>query len=383
MHTVVVGAGIVGLSSAYHLARRGATVTVLEKEEVGAGSTDRANGGIRAQFTSPVSVALSRESIAVWERFDERFGVDIGYRRPGYLLLAREPETAARFRENVRLQNEHGVPSEFLTPAAAAEHCPGLATERYAGATYSPTDGFADPHLALQGFSRAATEAGATVHTGVEVTDVVFEAGRVAGVETTTGRIEADHVVNAAGAWAGRVAATAGVELPISPRRRQLLVVAPDDPVPEDVPLCADLDGSVHVRPERDGRAVAGGRFAATDPEADPDRFRRRHDVEWAMQVLEALNGVADYFGPDSELRDGWAGLYAVTPDGHPVIDEVRPGFVVAAGFSGHGFMQSPATGRCVAELVLDGAAETVDVSALSLDRFERGAGLEEGTVID
>jgi sarcosine oxidase subunit beta len=383
MRVAVVGGGIVGLSSAYHLAERGVDVTVLERNAVGSGSTGRANGGIRAQFTSEVSVALSRESIDVWERFEEAFGVDVGYRRTGYLFLARESDTAEQFRENVAVQNDLGVPSRYLEPAEARERCPGLYADRFVGATYSPTDGFADPHLALGGFARAARAAGATVETGVAVTDVRLSDGEAVGVETAGGSRAADYVVNAAGPWAARVGSMAGLDLPVSPRRRQLLVARPDRPVPETAPMTVDLDGGVHFRPERDGAAVVGGHFDAVDPERDPDRYRTSSDLDWAAEALGAAADVASYFGPDAELVRGWAGLYAVTPDHHPILEETRPGFVNAVGFSGHGFMQSPATGRVVAELVVDGGARTVDVSALAADRFERGAALSEGTVID
>jgi sarcosine oxidase subunit beta len=383
MRVVVVGGGIVGLSSAYYLADRGADVTVLEKGSLGGGSTGRANGGIRAQFTSSVSVELSRESIGVWERFEEDFHTDIDYRRPGYLFLARTDDTAARFREHVALQNDHGVESEFLDPDAAAERCPGLRREAYVGATYCPTDGFADPHLGLQGFARAATDAGADVRTGVGVADVRVTDGAVRSVETTEGPLDASFVVNAAGPWAARVGAMTGLDLPVSPRRRQLLVADPERPVPADVPLTVDVDDGAHFRPERDGRAVVGGRFDGPDPEQDPDHYRTAYDVDWAVEALEHAAGVADYFGPKTGLVGGWAGLYAVTPDHHPIIEESVPGFVNAVGFSGHGFMQSPATGQVVAELVLDGEPRTVDVSPLRADRFERGEELHEGSVID
>ena len=383
MSVVVIGGGIVGLASAYFLARRGETVTVLEQSSLGAGSTDRANGGIRAQFTSPVSIRLSQESIAVWERFEETFGVDIEYTRPGYLFLARTAATAERLRENVGVQAEYGVPSQFLTPADAQDVCPRLHADRYAGATYSPADGFADPHLGLEGFATGAVDAGTDIRTNVAVTDVRFRDGRVQGVETTAGSFEADYVVNAAGAWGSRVAAMAGIDLPVTPKRRQLVVVDPEHDVPRDVPLTVDMDADSHFRPERNGRAVVGGFFAEEDPPADPDAYTRSMDFDWAATALERVSAVAGYFGPESRIRRGWAGLYAVTPDHHPVIEETRPGFVNAVGFSGHGFMQAPATGQVVAEIVADGRASLVNVSMLRADRFERGATLAEGTVID
>ena len=377
MDAVVVGGGIVGVASAYYLAERGADVTLLEKASLGSGSTDRAAGGIRAQFSTTPSIELSKRSIEVWERFEETFGTDIEYRRPGYMYVARTESTADRLRETVPFQNDHGVPSEFLDPETAAEYVPGLRTEAYVGTAYCPTDGFADPHLGLQGFARGATAAGADVRTGVEVTDLTPRDGRVR-VETTDGRYDPEYVVLAAGSWSPNVARTAGIDLPVSPRRRQAMVVDPERPVPASNPLVTDLDAGCYFRPERDGKALVGGQFEAADPEQDPDRYRTSTDFEWTVDALEGAASVADYFGPDSEVVRGWAGLYAVTPDHHPVIEESRPGIVTATGFSGHGFMQSPATGQVVSELVLDGEARTVDVSTLRADRFERGEPLHE-----
>jgi len=383
MEVLVVGGGVVGLASARALATRGADVTVLEKGSLGGGNTARANGGIRAQFGSPVSVDLSLASMAVWERFEERFGVDIRHRRPGYLFLAREPSTAEALRASVEVQNDRGVPSEVLTPAEARERCPRLRTDPFVAATYSPTDGFADPNLALRGFADAAREAGAAVRTGVGVTDLRVDGGRVVGAVADGECLAADRVVNATGAWGGRVAAMAGLDLPVAPKRRTLLVADPERPVPADVPLTADLDGGAHFRPERDGAAVVGGRFDDADPAVDPDAFQERVGLDWRATALARAGEVAGYFGPDSAVRRAWAGLYAVTPDHHPVVDEAPPGLIHAVGFSGHGFMQSPATGRVVAELALDGAASTVDVSPLDAGRFDRGDLLSEPTVID
>jgi len=381
MDAVVVGGGIVGLASAHALAERGASVTVCERRTVGSGSTERSIGGIRAQFSTPVNVELSTASMAIWERFEERFGVDIAYRRPGYLLLAREAETADALRGQVPMQNERGVPSELLAPGEARERCPELDADRYLAATYSPTDGFADPHLALQGYAEACRAAEVDVRTHTPVTDVRVTDGAAVGVETDGERIDADVVVNAAGPWARRVGAMAGLDLPVVPRRRQVLVADPDPPVPEDAPLTVDLDSGSYFRPERDGAALVGGHFAADDPEGDPDGYARSMDLEWAATALERAAETASYFGPSTRVQRGWAGLYAVTPDWHPIVGETLPGFVNAVGFSGHGFQHAPATGRIVAELALDGTASLVDVSALGRDRFDRGALLTERNV--
>ena len=380
MRIVVVGGGIVGCSSAYYLAQRGADVVLCERSNIGAGSTERSAGGIRAQFSTPVNVALSRASMRVWDRFEDEFDADISHRRSGYLFLARTDDSVEELAETVAMQNEQGVPSELLTPEEALEHCPGLRADRFRSATYSPTDGFADPHLALQAFATRAREVGVDICTGVEVTDVLRDGNGVTGVETTDGPIDADFVVNAAGPWAGRVAAMAGLDLPILPERRQIAVVDPETPVPESVPLTIDLDTGSYFRPEREGAALVGGHFGG-DTTVDPNAYDHSSDLDWTIDAVEKAAEWTTYFGPDSRIRRGWAGLYAVTPDHHPIIEETIPGFVNAVGFSGHGFQHAPATGQLVTELVLDGEASLVDISGLDSARFADGRTVDERNV--
>ena len=376
MNVVVVGGGIVGLAAAYYLAEGDAEVTVFEKGSIGSGSTERSAGGIRTQFSTPVNVSLSLASIEVWESFDEEFGTEIDYRRPGYLFCARTEERAAEFEANVRMQRERGVPSELLAPEDAREICPGLVGEEFRAATYCALDGFADPHLALRGFAKRARAAGAEIHTKTPVTNVLRDGDRVTGVcvdaEGERERIEGTFVVNAAGPWARQVGEMAGVTLPIFPRRRQIVVVKPEEPIPEDVPLTVDIDTGSYFRPEREGSALVGGHFSTVDPDCDPDGYTKTTDFDWAAEAIERASEYATYFGPESRVKRGWAGLYAVTPDHHPVIEETIPGLVTAAGFSGHGFQHAPATGRLVAEIALEGDASLVDVSSLGSDRFDR-----------
>jgi sarcosine oxidase subunit beta len=385
MEVVIIGGGIVGLSTAHYVADRGADVTLYEQGSLGTGSTARAAGGIRSQFSTPVNVELSLASKRVWDAFEAEFGVDIGLRKTGYLFLARSEATAERFRENVRTQRDRGAESEYLAPAEAVEHCPGLDPEPFVGASYNPDDGVADPNLAVRGYAAAAREGGVDVRTGVAVTDIHRAGGRVVGVEVTAGgdaeRHEADIVVNAAGAWAPRVAALAGVDLPISPRRRRVAVVGPSRSVPPSVPLTIDLETGSYFRPEGDRLALVGGHFGDPDPEQDPDDYDDDMDLAWATTAVERAAAYTTYFGPETRIRRGWAGLYAVTPDHHPVIEESVPGLVTAAGFSGHGFQHAPATGQVVADIVHDDEPQLVDVSMLDADRFERGEGLDERNV--
>jgi sarcosine oxidase subunit beta len=371
VHVCIVGGGIVGLASAHALATRGAAVTLVEQGHLGSGSTDRAVGGIRAQFSRPENVRLSLASTTVWETFEERFGVDIGYRREGYLFLARGEETAAALRESAGMQADLGVPVAVLSPTEATEHCPELRADRYALATYSPTDGWADPHLAVQGYASGCRAAGVDLRTRTAVTDLLTDGERVVGVETADGEVRADHVVNAAGAWAARLAAMADLEVPVSPRRRQVAVVDPETPLPESVPLVVDLESGSYFRPEREGRALVGGHFATADDPADPDHFREKVDTDWAVTAVERAGETARYFGPETRLRSGWAGLYAVTPDHSPILERTVPGFVQAVGFSGHGFQHAPATGQVVADLCLGGETDLVDLGAFRGDRFD------------
>ncbi|MEF8780449.1 MAG: FAD-dependent oxidoreductase [Haloferacaceae archaeon] len=392
MAVVVVGCGIVGAACAHELARRGVDVAVYESGTIGGGSTARAAGGVRTQFSTRVNVELSLASLPVWESFEDRFGINIGFRQFGYLLLAREPETAAAFRENAAMQRDLGVPVEFLEPSTLRERHPEIHADGFRGATYAGCDGFADPYLALQGYVAAAREEGATIHTHSPVTDVIREGDAggtggdggadncdgngeapVAGVVVDGERIDAEAVVNAAGPWAARVAGMAGIDLPVTPRRRQALVVDPATPIPDGTPLTIDLDVGAYFRPERDGAAVVGGEFGGEDPRQDPDDYDEGTDLDWAATAIERAADVADYFGPETRIRRGWAGLYAVTPDHHPILEETVPGFLNAVGFSGHGFQHAPATGTVVAELLLDGDPTTVEVSSLRLDRFDEG----------
>ena len=384
MQVAVVGGGIVGVASAYELAARGVGVTLFERGSLGAGSTDRALGGIRAQFSTRVNVELSVASIDVWDAFEERFGVDIDRRRTGYLFLTRDSGAADAFAEQVAMQNEYGVESRLVSPEEAAELCSGLRADEFVAGTYCPDDSFADPHLALQGFARAAREEGVEIRTNTPVAGLdPRESGvSVELADDSEDSVEVDYAVNAAGAWAPRLAETAGYALPIVPHRRQTAVIEPERSVPESDPLVIDADTTAHFRPERDGRALVGGHFAETDPVVtDPDRFSETPDTDWAVEAVERAGEVADYFGPESRLAGGWAGLYAVTPDHHAIVEESVPGVVTAAGFSGHGFQHAPATARVVAEVVVDGEASTVDVSGLGRDRFDDGDPLVEENV--
>lgn len=381
MEAIVVGGGIVGLASAATLIDAGVDVTVLEKSHLGAGATGL-GGGVRTQFSTRANVQLSLASLDVWRTFESEYGVDIRPRQLGYLLLAREDATAEELRADIEMQRELGAPNEYRSAAEATAVCPGLEADRFVGAGYSPEDLFVDANLALQGYAEYVREHGGEIRTGSEVSDVRRDDdGRVAGVRTADGEtLDAAVVVNAAGAWAAEVAALAGIELPVVPQLRRQLLVEPGKPYPSPHPLTMDLDSGFVFYPEDERSMIVSGQLGPM-LEVDPDGYRTNIDLEWTATVLEGVGELADYFGPDTETRERIAGVYATTPDHNPIIEEPVPGFVTAVGFSGHGFMHAPATGRMVAEIVTEGEQSLVDPDAFSSDRFDAGAGDERAFI--
>lgn len=380
MHVVVVGSGIVGASTAFALAQRGVDVTVCEKSHVGAGSTG-AGGGIRSQFSTPVNLALSRASMDVWERFEETFGTEIRERKTGYLFLARTEETADQLERDVTLQREYGFPNEFIDPEQATEHCPGLHTEPYVGASFSPEDRFVDPTLALQAYVDAAREEGAQFELGAEVTDLRLNDGAVTGVETSEGSLDCEYVVNAAGGWANELNEMVGLDLPVEPQLRYQLLVRPERSFSPELPLTMDLDSGAVFYPEDDTVMIASCPQEEM-PTVDPDSYTEEASTDWTLDVLESLTELADYFGEETRVQQNISGVYAQTPDSNPILDEPVPGFVTAVGFSGHGFMHSPATGTVVSEMIVDGTVSLADISSLSASRFIEGEGETEQSFI-
>jgi len=383
MRAVVIGGGIIGAASSYYLSKNDLEVILVEKENLGNGNTGKANGGIRAQFSSQVNAELSKKSIEVWEEFEGKFGIEISYRRPGYLFLAQNDETADQLEENVEKQRRLGIDSRLLSQNEL-ERFSVLNHKKFIAGAYSPEDGFADPHSGLQGFSNAAQSEGVDIRTHTPVIGISQDdQGRISGVKTENGQIECEYVVNATGVWAAKTASMVGLDLPVTPKRRKLMVTDPEVPIDASTPFTIDHDNGVHFRPEREGSVVCGGHFDEQDPDKDPENYSEGVDLEWSAKVIEGLSQVSTNFGPETKIKRGWAGLYAVTPDHHPIIEETLPGFVNVVGFSGHGFMQSPAAGKLVSELIVDDEPSTVDVSMLTLERFQRGDYLREGTVID
>ncbi len=367
---VIVGGGVVGCSIAYHLARRGVRdVVVLEREAVGSGTTSKAAGGIRAQFPTETEVRFSLESIAVFERFEDEFGVDPGYRRIGYLFLIVDEDDLRGFRERVALQQRLGVDVRVIGPDDAQALVPALRVDDVRAAVWGPQDGVAGPAEVTAGFARRARELGARIVEGVEVTGFVVERGRLRAVRTTRGDISAPVAVNATGPAAARLARLAGVEVPVMPRRRHIFFTEPFPELPGPVPLTTDRGSGFYFRKEMEQVLLSPGDVEdiGEDLAAPVDRRRVEETVEKAVHRLPILE--------KARIAGGWAGLRPLTPDDHAIIGWAPgvEGFFLAVGFGGHGFQHSPATGRHVAEWLAEGRP-SLDLSLFDPARFARGA---------
>lgn len=369
-----------GTSVAFHLARRGITdVVLLEREpQLGAGSTGRNAGGVRHQFSQEANIRLSIESIQFLERFEEEVGRPIDLHQDGYLFLLSSPGAVEAFQAGVALQRRLGVDVEWLGPDEAARRAPGVAVDGIVAATFCARDGIADPAGVTLGFAWAARAAGVEIARETEVTGIRTRSGRVVGVDTTRGSIDAPVVVDAAGPWAGRVARLAGVDLPVEPLRRHIFLAQPegggswDDAahqgrVPRSRVMVIDFETTFYFH--REGARLL---FGMADPSEQPG-FDTSVRWDFLPEVIEAARRRLPALG-DAEVTHAWAGLYEMTPDAMPVIGPVPAleGFYVVAGFSGHGFQHSPAAGRLVADLVA-GRDPRFDLTPFAFERFARG----------
>jgi sarcosine oxidase subunit beta len=373
---VVVGGGVIGTSSAFHLAEAGIDVLLLEKSELASGSTSRAAGGVRAQFSDPLNIALGLRSLEAFARFPERPGAEIDLRQVGYLFLLDREEDVRAFERGIEVQNAHGVPSRFVSLEEAQRLSPLAGLDGVLAATFSPLDGHASPEAVVQGYAAGARRHGATVVTGCAATGIDVVDGEIRAVETDGGRVETATVACAAGAWSPSIAGMAGLHLPVEPVLREIGFTAPAPDLPEQMPLTVDFTSGLYFHREGPGllfgmadRQQAGGFDAPSDP-------------DW----LEGVTAVAERRLPrllELGLAGGWKGYYEVTPDHNALIGEA-PGiarFLYATGFSGHGFLQGPAAGEIVRDLVL-GQTPFVDVAPLAVERFARDAPRPEHNVI-
>lgn len=375
---VIIGGGVMGASAAYHLARQGVQkIVLLERESFfGTGATGRCAGGVRYQFGTEINVRLSIESLAMLERFKDEIGQDINYRKCGYLFALTDEPHVRVFRQNADMQRRLGAHTQWLSGDEVRRRLPLMSFEDALGGTFNQDDGLVDPNSVVSGYISAAQRLGVHCLADAPVTGVQARKGKIEGVATPLGTIQADVVLNAAGPWAAEVGGLAGVELPITPVRRQWFTTTPLPELPADFPFVIDFAQSLYFHTEGEGLLIG-----MSNPQEAPG-YDQRVDEDFELLNAEAAilrMPILERAGRASHA----AGLYEVTPDAHPIFGPTPvDGFYVVAGFSGHGFMHGPIAGKLIAELMVEKQYRTLDVSMLDLARFAEHRLIQEYNVV-
>lgn len=390
---VIIGGGVVGASVAFHLSEKGAKdLLILEREaHQGKGSTGAATGGVRAQFETDINIKMSLYSLDFFKNWE----FDCWYEPRGYLFFVTGEKGLEYLRRNLEKQKSLGVKNvEIVDKKEISRICPILNCEDIIGGSFGADDGFINPLAVMDGFTRKALENGAKIEFDTEVFSIETKNGKVSAVKTNKGKIECENVVICTGAWARNLAQTAGIELPVEPQKRQIIWAKSENTLPENLPMVIDLETGFHFRPARDftnwksndaRRKAASNEilFAYPDPE-EKSSFDTNFEPSFIPKVYEKAKHRSPFlFRTQPLLEKCRAGLYENTPDHHAILGGCEiEGLYFANGFSGHGVMHSPATGRALSEIILEGKAKFLDVSCLSLARFARGELLHETAFI-
>ena len=375
---IIIGGGVMGASTAYHLASRGQhNVILLEKEDFfGLGATGRCAGGVRYQFGTEVNIRLSLHSLPMLERFKEEIGQAVDYRKTGYLFLLTNQDEVRIFKHNVDLQNALGAQTHWLSGDEIRKRLPMMRLDDVLEGSFNPMDGLVDPNSVVMGYIGAAQRLGVKALTSTPVTGIQVRSDRIIGVETPAQTISTPIIVDATGPWAALTGQMAGLQVPVSPIRRQWLTTTAIPELPPDFPFVIDFSQSLYFHPEGPGLLTG-----MSNPNETPG-FDQNIDPEWELVHMEAAINrlpLLEKVGLASRL----AGLYEVTPDAHPIIGKTPiEGYYIVSGFSGHGFMHGPIAGKLMTEIILDGQATTMDISMLDYARFKEGRLIPEYNVV-
>ena len=374
---VIIGGGVMGTSTAFHLAEAGdSNVLLLEADQLASGSTSKAAGGIRAQFSDELNIALALRSLDAFEQFHERPGADIDLHQDGYLFLLTTPEDVATFERSVELQNRCGVPSRMISPSEAKTLSPLIAIDDVLAAAFCGRDGRANPEAVVHGYAAGARRHGVRIVSDCRVTGIVTAGSSITAVHTEHGVVRTHVVVAAAGPWSREVGAMAGVDLPVHPVRRPIWYTEPIADLPPNCPMTIDFSTGFYFHP--DGRGLL---FGMADAQQAPG-FDAPLQADW----LEQVGAVAARRAPaltEVGIAGGWTGFYEVSPDHNAMIGEMSTPsrFLYATGFSGHGFLQGPAVGEVMADLILR-RTPRINVGPLSVDRFTQGTARPEHNIV-
>jgi sarcosine oxidase, subunit beta len=365
---VIVGGGVIGTSAAFHLAEAGADVLLLERAQLGSGSTSRAAGGVRTQFSDVLNIEIAQRSLAAFREFARRPGWEIDLKEVGYLFVLNRESDVEAFERSVALQNELGLGSRMLTAGEARELCPLLEGDDILAASFSPDDGHATPEAVVQGYAFAARAHGADIRVGLDVGAITVRDGEIAAVVTDRGEVATNTVICAAGAWSRGCAAMVGVDLPVTPLRRQVLFTEAIDGMPAGLPMTIDFESSFYFHREGPGLLIG-----MSSPYEKPGFTLERSD-DWIPELMGVVRRRAPRIA-EVGIRGGWAGLYEMTPDHNAVIGEAKDvqRFIYATGFSGHGFLQAPAVGEILRDITLR-RPPFIDIAPLSAERFDAAA---------
>jgi len=375
---ILIGGGVMGASTAYHLAARGQhNVILLEKEDFfGLGATGRCAGGVRYQFGTEVNISLSLLSLPMLERFKEEIGQVVDYRKTGYLFLLTKPDEVNIFKHNVDLQNVLGAQTYWLSGDEIRKRLPMMRLDDVLAGSFNPLDGLVDPNSVVMGYIGAAQRLGVKTLTSTPVTGIQVRSDRIIGVETPTESISTPVIVDATGPWASLTGQMAGLDVPVSPIRRQWLTTTAIPELPPNFPFVIDFAKSLYFHPEGPGLLTG-----MSNPNESPG-FDQNIDPEWELFHMDAAVNrlpLLENVGLASRL----AGLYEVTPDAHPIFGKTPiDGYYIISGFSGHGFMHGPIAGKLMAEIIQDGRATTMDISMLDYARFKEGRLIPEYNVV-
>jgi sarcosine oxidase subunit beta len=368
---IIIGGGIMGCSAAFHLAQRGLKVALMEKGNIGDGSTGKSSAIIRQHYSNELTARMALYSLRVFQDFGERVGGECGFTRVGFLALV-EAKDHAGLEENVALQRSVGIQTELLQPEAVLELMPGMHTADLVAAAYEPEAGYADPYLTVTSYANAARRLGVRIFQDTPVTGVRFASGKVVGIDTPGTQLDGPMVLNCAGAWGAIVAKLAGVTLPINACRVQVAFLRRPSGHEAAHPVVVDFIHATYFRPETGGLTLMGlVDPAEADAVVDPDDFKQHLDDDFLLETGEQV--IRRYPALErAESRGGYASLYGITPDWHPIVDELPAGsgFFVCAGFSGHGFKLGPAVGLMTADLITGQRDPLFDAHLFRFSRF-------------
>ena len=374
---VIAGGGVMGCALAYQLARRNVDVVLLERETLGSQSTGKCAGGVRQQFSNEANVRLNRLSVRMLEQFEQETGHPADFRQIGYLFVLTQPSLVEDFRANLEMWHRLGVTeARWVEPDEAKRMVPVLNVDDVLACTFCPTDGIASPADVTSGYAAAARRHGAHLTEGVEVTGIDVASGRVQGVRTAAGNIATPVVVNCAGAWSASIGTMAGIDVPVVPYRRHIVVTGPFPAVSRTTPMTVDFNTSLYFHPEGDGLLMG------MSNREEPAGFNTEVDWDFLEKMFEEVTRRAPALAA-AGMQTAWAGLYETTPDHQAILGPVEglDGFWCAGGFSGHGFMQAPAAALLISQLMLDHKSE-IDIAPFSISRLTKSALVRERNVV-